>query len=62
MEVKGVVDEPPGIDDEARKKENLDARERSGKKAVKECEGMKGLPHQLVPQQGDFSTQALENL
>ncbi|XVE84032.1 hypothetical protein DITRI_Ditri16bG0136100 [Diplodiscus trichospermus] len=58
-EVKGVVDEPPAaddVDDDAQKREkDLDV--------MKEVEGVKGLPHQQVPQPGDFSTQALdENL
>ncbi|OMO69334.1 hypothetical protein COLO4_29123 [Corchorus olitorius] len=57
-EVKGVVAEAP-----QEKKEHLEVKERNGSgMKTEKSEGVKGLPHQQVPQPGDFSTEALENL
>lgn len=61
-EVKGVVDEPPVINDTG-KRENMG--ERGDQKMLKANheEEAEGLPHQHVPQPGrDFSSEALERL
>lgn len=58
-EVKGVVDEPPVVGDAGIKD---DMKE---KKMVTESQegGVKGLPHQQVPQPGrNFSSEALEHI
>ncbi|OMO59292.1 hypothetical protein CCACVL1_24947 [Corchorus capsularis] len=60
-EVKGhVVDEAPQ-EEEKEHLEQVKERNGSGKKTGK-SEGVKGLPHQQVPQPGDFSTEVLEKL
>ncbi|PKI79160.1 hypothetical protein CRG98_000452 [Punica granatum] len=58
-EIKGVVDDLPDCTYkyEAKSYENQ-LKRRTGQ----EMEGPKGLPHEQVPQPGDFSSEALERL
>ncbi|PON84264.1 hypothetical protein TorRG33x02_200180 [Trema orientale] len=53
MEVKGVVEAPPVT--KRGGKENMEERKAKP-------EEPKGLPHQQVPQPGDFSSEALEHI
>ncbi|EEF40959.1 conserved hypothetical protein [Ricinus communis] len=54
-EIKGVVDEPPPS-------ATNNTVETHKKAAEERDEEVKRLPHQQVPQPGDFSTEALEQL
>lgn len=64
-EVKGVVDEAPrSFSESDDKREILKGINNENKLVMKEGddEGIKRLPHQEVPQSGDFSSEALEHL
>ncbi|KAK9225056.1 hypothetical protein WN943_010097 [Citrus x changshan-huyou] len=63
-EVKGVVDEAPrSFSESDDKREILKGINNENKLVMKEGdEGIKRLPHQEVPQTGDFSSEALEHL
>ncbi|KAJ0052496.1 hypothetical protein Pint_02807 [Pistacia integerrima] len=60
-EVKGVVDEAASSAGEKQERNDINA---TSKSVIKEVEQgiVKGLPHQQVPQPGDFSSEALEHL
>lgn len=64
-EVKGVVDEAPrSFSESDDQREILKGINNENKLVMKEGddEGIKRLPHQEVPQPGDFSSEALEHL
>ncbi|KAL3723085.1 hypothetical protein ACJRO7_035290 [Eucalyptus globulus] len=54
-EIKGAVDDPPPSPPKARNPREIN-------KTGDEATQVKGLPHQQVPQPGDFSSEALERL
>ena len=59
-EVRGKVEEPP-VFGTSSERESIPQKS-DNKQKMREGEGPKGLPHQQVPQPGDFSTHRLEQL
>ncbi|QCE10950.1 hypothetical protein DEO72_LG10g2183 [Vigna unguiculata] len=57
-EVKGVVDDEP--ETVVRRNEEKNEKEGSNSGTAEQREKPKGMPHQQVPQPGDFSAEALD--